>query len=533
MTLAALALVFPAMAPPVVRLAPLDNRPASLQYPQMIGAIAGVEVQTPPESVLGRFERPGNPDHVLVWLEAESRAALTPTIVSADMIAYGGLVASRTSATSEERAIERVRRLAGIRKESDAAPLYVFSAITRLAPTAVVANAKWRDTLVRYVRLREEQRAVPTKDGPARLEHLRKSLPVGVLEDYDKVRRRNLAIQKELIRLVERGVIDYLLLGQDDAAETGPHIRERAELQQLAARLNVSGKVLICEGIDQHASALVSKAVMRQVGFVPKVEIVFSDESKADRAAKFETKSMRESFREQLIACGARQARPDETPDYRLFVNVPEPLPTERAKFMAKLSDALANGDPVALADVNIDSRGMADAVLFDFLRSRKQIPFLKTYGAWNTAGNTFGAAVPAANFVAWNRAAERTGIELERARLEFLLNRIVNDYGYHRWSRPLAYMLVDDSPTAAREEVYGEELMVVSEVVRRDLSRRIIQLFDDQFRGLRVRVVDQEFDVVAIEDPQVRLPWPRAYEVLVEFRLVLQPVPTRRGGGG
>src|SRR5437867_11009148 len=82
-------------------LIPLDNRPASGQFAQMIGDIDGAQVQMPPYQLLGRFTSPGNPDAILAWLKSQDMSDVSSIIVSADMILYGGLNAARLPTVPE------------------------------------------------------------------------------------------------------------------------------------------------------------------------------------------------------------------------------------------------------------------------------------------------------------------------------------------------------------------------------------------------------------------------------------------------
>src|SRR4051812_36725780 len=99
-----------------ILLVPLDSRPAAGQFAQMIGNMAAVDVVTPPLDMLGRFTQPGMPDQVLDWLEAQDYRDVSAVIVSADLIAYGGLIASRSNETPSDIAIHRLQRLAELRK---------------------------------------------------------------------------------------------------------------------------------------------------------------------------------------------------------------------------------------------------------------------------------------------------------------------------------------------------------------------------------------------------------------------------------
>ncbi len=84
-------------------LVPLDNRPAAGQFAQMIGAMASIQVVMPPYETLGRFVQPGDPEAILSWLEAQSFSDVPAAIINTDMIAYGGLIASRTNRNKADR----------------------------------------------------------------------------------------------------------------------------------------------------------------------------------------------------------------------------------------------------------------------------------------------------------------------------------------------------------------------------------------------------------------------------------------------
>ena len=56
---------------PAIAFVPLDDRPVTLQLPVMLGAIAGIDVRTPPRALVGRYLDPGSPDAILAWLGAD------------------------------------------------------------------------------------------------------------------------------------------------------------------------------------------------------------------------------------------------------------------------------------------------------------------------------------------------------------------------------------------------------------------------------------------------------------------------------
>ena len=74
---------------------PLDDRPVTRQLPQLLGRIAGVPVLEPPKELLGNYLDAGKPDLIMAWLNGPQATRAGYFVVSTDMLAYGGLIASR------------------------------------------------------------------------------------------------------------------------------------------------------------------------------------------------------------------------------------------------------------------------------------------------------------------------------------------------------------------------------------------------------------------------------------------------------
>jgi hypothetical protein len=503
-----------------ILLIPLDSRPAAGHFAQMIGAMADVTVEMPPLDLLGRFTTPGQPERLLEWLQNQDYGDVTAVILSTDMIAYGGLIASRTDQTSIEQATQRIRALVELRRTKPGVRFYGFSAITRLTPTATKATAGWRLQLGRYAEIKERYRRTPT---PALLQSMRNLLakiPPLEIQRYDAVRDRNHELQKLLLRFTAQGIFDYMVFGQDDAQPFGPHIPETQRLRSLTNQLSVPGRVYFCEGIDQHANVLLSRALLRARNWLPRIRVVFSDEAGRKRIADYESKTVDESLRDQLFASGARPTVANQEYDYSLYLNVPKRAETPFTNFLEDLTNEIDQGFPVGVADINIAKDGTADSELFDALDQNRRLVRLLSYAGWNTAGNTMGTSIPAANVYLLARRTQTTALRRELALREFLLHRIVNDFAYHRFVRPQAYRIIDSNPKATREETYGPAFDEVNDFVRGELSRYIADTFRGQFMGQRFFAGSKQYEITALEDLRVSLPWPRAYEVRIEFKM-------------
>lgn len=507
-----------------VLLVPLDSRPATGQFAQMIGRVGDVDVELPPTGTLGRFTTPGLPDDILDWIARQDLSDVSTVVVSADMVAYGGLIASRTAGVSRDSAANRLRRLANIVHRSPGTKLYVFSSTMRLAPTATRRAADWRMTLARYVELREKAQRTGDRTLWPRLKKLLAGVPKGELERYMAVRARDHRVQLDLLDMVRDGRIDTLVFGQDDAKPFGPHVPETDQLARYATNRKLGSQVRFCEGIDQLANVLLSRSMLTRAQWAPKVRVVFADPTAATRIADFESRPIGVSLQGQIEASGARLIRGGEMPDYTLFVNTPRSTDDEVATMVGALESETG---PTAVADINLAPSGASDPRLVDPLERDARTMDLVSFAGWNTAGNTLGTTIPAANAYLLARRSDRDPVEREIARQEFLLHRFVNDYGYHRYTRPQAYQLLDVLPDASREETYGTSLAQLDSFVKKDLGQRLSDAFRTQVFGRKFEAGGSEYVFTGINDVRISLPWPRAYEVRMEFHLQAQPADT------
>lgn len=509
-----------------VVLVPLDSRPAAGQFAQMIARMAGVDVKTPPDEMLGRFTTPGKPEEILDWLEKQDYSKTLAVVVSTDMIAYGGLIASRTIDVPAEQAKKRLDRLAALKTKAGKAGFYAFSSVMRLTPTATKSAAAWRLQLGRYAETKERYRRTTDPKLLQVLRNLEAKIPPQEILRYDQTRQRNVDVQMYVIQQLKAFVYDYVIYGQDDAQPFGPHIPETQKLRSKATTNGVGGRVYFAEGIDQLANILVCRALLKARQWTPRVRLVYSDDRARKTVADYESKPIEDSLRDQILSSGSRPATGDQY-DYSLFLNTPDRSDEKFRVFAEALTTEVDQGFPVAVADIDIGKDGTSDPELFDALNQQGRMVKLLAYAGWNTAGNTMGTTIPAANTYLLARRIPGGELERELARREFILHRFVNDYCYHKFVRPKAYRMIDATPDASREETYGNAFDAVNGFVQQELSRYLEETFNAQFMGQRFFAGSKQYEIDGIEGINISLPWPRAYEVRLDFRLRASEVIT------
>jgi len=507
----ALALSAPAAAvqgPPVV-FVPIDDRPVTLRLPQMLGAIAGQPVVTPPLAMLGHFLRPGDSDGVLTWLASPATSGASAIVASTDMIAYGGLVASRAPGVSLAQADARLRRLAALKALRPSAFVGVFGTVMRLAPTGVppLGNALhyWATgetvTLIgQYANLPDPPR---TREQQAYAAQLRARIGAP-LDVYFATRARDLYVDESALHYAGDGAFDRIVLGQDDAGPVGLHVRDVAALESDARALGLNERASIEPGADELGMLLLARAFARNAGWEPRVRVVYSRAGAGQLVDPLEFVPLDTTIRRIIVACGAR--RVDAGPDITLFVKVPETNDADERAFEDALADRANAGAGVAVADLTFLRGGPGDEQreLTEALIARGIAGRVDGFASWNTDANTVGTALPAAIAAG---AGRRTGRFDARAKAQFLLDRYIDDYAFHQFVRPtlnaeLRARGVDTDllvPPLAEETAAENRALLWPHAV--DLLERIFPQYRDG--GLTIT-----------------LPWDRTFETEIDVRL-------------
>jgi hypothetical protein len=503
-----------------ILLLPLDDRPCNRQFPLELGRMAGARVVVPPKRLLGWFTRAGRCEELGEWLLLRAGDAQA-AIVSADMLCCGGLVASRLPHAAQATALARLGRLREVKRRSPGAKLYVFSTIMRLAPTlAREEDRQAHDDLAAFGRLGGKERLSGEE---ARALGEACARPGGEkVEGYLAARARNLAVNRALIGLAAEGVVDYLVIGQDDAAETGLHVAERQELVRIARDGNLgSARIEFLAGADEIGMSLVSRAVMEARGLRPRAALFYSSPERRRRALDCEDRPLEENAAAHLRCAGVRLARRGETEFVLLVHNAGS---AERA--VSRIARLVESKARVALADVA--SPNGSDAELVERLLAAGLAGRLASYAAWGTAGNTLGTVI------AQSCLALAGGEREERARLEFLLCRFLDDYLYQRRVRPR--LARDMAKLGCSSLDLGRGWRSAEEGARRLLSRRIPAVAQAILQGASGR----EGLAWRLAGWGAGLPWRRIFEIELGVSISSSGVRScrgrrsdRRGSGG
>lgn len=397
---------------------PVDGRPVVREQVRQLAAVAGVELVMPQANELGFLRRPADRDALAAWLERQAPGA-DALVVSLDMLLYGGLVPSRLGDENIDTIRPRLALLRRLKAQAPRRPLLAFAATMRISNNNVAEEERpyWAshgELLWRWSH--ETDRAEQTWDAraAAAAAEAAAAIPQALRDDYRRARARNHTLTLAALDLVHEGVIDHLVLPQDDTARWGFNIAERRALQAQAAARGLGNRVAIRPGADEVLHTLVARVARQASSANPlRIRVCPSDPTGfAAMTALYEDRPLRDAVAAQIAAIGAVPAEADDAaPELLLAVHtqgaeqgdwaLQRPLPRRHPidpAWLRTLAEADARGIPVAVVDLAYANGG--DPWLVNALAAVLPPRRWAAYAGWNTASNSLGSALAQASLV-------------------------------------------------------------------------------------------------------------------------------------
>ncbi|QKY70217.1 DUF4127 family protein [Lentibacillus sp. CBA3610] len=511
---------------------PLDDRPANLYFPEKVGESAGVNIINPPEEMIGYYNTPGNSERVGQWLLENSERA-DGFVISTSMLAYGGLIASRTGEKSLDEAVDNIEVIKELKEKHPDKPVYVYDTIQRLAVTAISEESrKYYDLIREWAILYDKVHNLDMEEDRERLEELEQVIPESVLEDYLAARERNHEVNQQMIDWAEEGYIDHLILAQDDANPYGLHRAEREILADKAESLGVEDKVAIFPGADEVDVVLVSRFASQFYQESPSFYVEYGGIDGADWVAPLEDTPFDENVQKHIESAGGVITEDEGEADIHLMLNTPSEESSEREAdingMIDRISGWVSEDKQVAIGDVLSVNR--ADEPFVEGLADQIDLSKIWAYSGWNTAGNALGITVGhAAARDAFLSQESGFGVpyykETAEAHYEFLLHRFALDQGYKNVVKPDTDAFITE--IGANPWQLGDDYDKVNHFVRDNLKDETEMWYEQHFKGKDVYIGsrgNKDFYTMIenLENVHVELPWPRTFETELEPELGL-----------
>ena len=438
---------------------PVDGRPVVRRQVQDLAAAGGWTLALPDVAALGHMRAPADRDALAAWLRAESAKA-AGLIVSVDMLVYGGLVPSRFIDDKLPTLLARLELLRELKRAAPERLLYAFAATLRISNNNVAEEEKlyWRDYGALLWAWSFHQDRGHDGDAEAAVAAM-DAIPQAIRADYLQTRARNFAVNRALLTLAHDGVIDRLILPQDDTAAFGFNIAERRALQQEIAALGLQKSVLIYPGADEVMHTLCAHMAARLRGDVKPLRVALSCSDPAhvkQLLALYEDRPVLDSLATQIEAIGACLVGLDEAADVVLALHtqgaaqgdwamrraLPQPVAPAAAWVQQLRVWALDEGRAVAVVDLAYANGG--DPELVEALGGADLLPVLSGYAGWNTASNSIGGLLAQLQLARghWAESPNRLNTAL----------RLAEDFVYQARLRQVLRDSVDEPALSAEQ---------------------------------------------------------------------------------
>jgi len=481
---------------------PLDDRPVTRGAFLELAGAAGIEVATPPRSMLGVRRQPADVEALWGWVEGDGADA-DLLIASAELLIYGGLVPSRIGNESLDRCLRLAARFGDARRRAPHRRVLVSASNLRLPSTADAAEEPeyWREhgpEIFAYSYHTDRFAETGAAASRERAASARAALPRTVLGDVLARRTRNLTVLLSLVAHASRGEVDGLLIGQDDAAEYGLTRRDLRAVEAAIVDQGATPRAWVTYGTDELAVRLLARAYLTAQGQTPSVRVVYAYPDHRGAIPRYEGQSLDRTLSSHIETVGARRVEREEA--LTLFVhNFPgaqqeapfqEPYdPKVLGPFLSTVGTAAARDHPFAVADVRF-SNG-ADRMFVEQLLKIPRAAAMRAYGGWNTASNAIGMALA--------QALLPSGPGSEA----FTLTRFLDDWAYQADVRQRLRADVVPRYPGATPEHLGPALHACAAAARRWFEAEYVPTLAECF-GRRIAIT------------AIGFPWERLFEIEV-----------------
>ena len=466
-------------------LIPLDNRPVTYQFPQMICRVAGVPALVPPLELVGSLTAPSRPGGLSEWLSEMVKSRQPDRLlVCLDGLIYGGLINSRRGDETETEIMNRLKEVS-VWKRLCNKPISVYAQASIMRISDNYDSTEEKKYWSRYGReifqwselLHRNSVGMKVPTGSLALAESR--IEPAVREDYLKTRRRNFKANSKLLDNVAKNEIDFLVFSQDDSGEFGLNVLEQDKLVKQAASMGISRKVMSYPGSDETLMALLARAILDSSPRKPFASLLFSSEYGSRTPSNYEGQTIGETVEQQIHATGLVLTNDEQAnTDLQVIVHSLEHRQGDHIQVSGQHADLrlLNSGEavrrciellekatkPVILCDTAY-ANGADPALISELLKKPALLKKLWSYAGWNTTGNTVGSAL-ALGIARWYSEQQGHNEQREKAFQQAMFVRFADDWAYQTQVRSqLNGQAVPDGKLAELMRPYLEEIGAAS----------------------------------------------------------------------
>ncbi|SHK85854.1 Protein of unknown function [Selenomonas ruminantium] len=508
-----------------ILLIPLDGRPPCRQFVMDAGTIAGYNVITPPSELQDYYSAPGDTAGMRQWL-SQNLPQHEAAIIAIDQLLYGGLLAAREKEATPAQQDELINFLRQLHAENPDKPLLAFSILPRQTPQDTIDGYQEKKDLLAYSRLKGRQAAgLPIDD--EELHRLEAAISPESMQKYLQHFAENEALNRQLIALVKEGVLNQLVLGQDDGEEYSiPNI----EKSHLWAYIQQEGlpeeKAVITHGADEIALSMLAAYQNERLGYQPQIYIAYNHPQTANTIMPYMAVDMAATAREKIALLHGQEAFSPDDADFILYLSANDyekGTVCTRNTSVNEIKNYLDQAKHVALVDLS--KHFTAQETLLPLLIDKKTpLNSLTAYAGWNTASNAIGTATASASLYTSaqkNAYDPNEAMGIAASNIKFLQNRILEDYFYLKEDIDTINHTIKKAGYRNTADLDLEHnWRWANHMLQQSMNKHLQTYKQTQaFRAPAIIRTNQGDFTLTITDMTIDLsfPWPRTFEIYLE----------------
>lgn len=390
---------------------PLDERPCNYSYAPMIARKnERLDLILPDKEILSHKKQPADIEAIKKFLLDNVEQA-DVAVLSMDMLIYGGLLPSRLHEKSFEDLSKNIEILQDLKKKNPKVKIYAFQSLMRCPQynsseeePDYYADYGYKIFKQKYLEDKSQRDDISAAE-EAELSSIQ--IPAEILNDYVQRRRTNLKVNETILSDVKKGLIEFLIIPQDDSSPYGYTALDQQKLINQIQKENLQEKTMIFPGADEIGMTLINRAYNDFYHVQPKVFAIYSSILGPTIIPLYEDRPLYSTLADHLVATNSLLVDSPEEADYILAINTPGKKMQESFAekkditystfrnlrlFCKKIQYYLDKGVKVAVADSAYANGG--DYALINYLDSMNLLDRLAGYAGWNTDANTLGTVI-------------------------------------------------------------------------------------------------------------------------------------------
>lgn len=402
-------------------LIPLDERPCNYDYPRFVSESSNIELFIPPIEMLGKKKQRANREALWNYLFEKAKDC-DYAILSLDMLLYGGLLPSRIHHDKKEELKFYLNQLERLKSECPQLTIYAFSCIMRSPQyNSSEEEPDYYENFgyalfKRAYLMDKKQRVGLSHDEEVELEAI--EIDVEIIEDYEQRRNLNLDLNIESLRLVKNGVIEHLVIPQDDSCVFGyTAIAQKRVVTQIET-MDLELSTQIYPGADEVGCSLLIRAYNHAMQRQVKIYPMFASTLGSSLIPLYEDRPILESLKAHVRVCGAKLVDVMSEADLILAYNCPGLTMQESFDqnereltytsyrclydFVLTMSELIMQGKKVIVCDSAYANGG--DLQLLAYMDKLNLLDKIYGYAGWNTNCNSLGSVLAHGMFALDNK---------------------------------------------------------------------------------------------------------------------------------